>query len=335
MIISRTPHRVSFFGGGTDYPAWYETHGGCVLASSINRYCYLTCRYLPPFFAHRHRIVYSQIEATQTVDEIQHPAVRECLRFLGITEGVEIHHDGDLPKQSGLGTSSSFVVGLLHALHALRGEMRSRLDLAREAIHVERDLCRESVGSQDQVTAAFGGLNRIWFAAGDAVRVEPVTLSIGRLEEFQRHLMLFFTGFSRVASDLAKEQIANTPAKERELATLQSMVDEGLRVLTGGGDLRAFGLLLDEAWQVKRTLSRRISNERIDALYELARHAGASGGTLCGAGGGGFLLLFVEPDRQSSVRQALGDSLHVPFELDRSGSEIVFFQPDVREPGRG
>ena len=198
MIISRTPYRISFFGGGTDYPDWYLKHGGSVIATSISRYCYLTCRYLPPFFSHRHRIVYSEIESVGDVSAIKHPAVRECLKFLGIEKGVEIHHDGDLPKQSGLGTSSAFAVGLLNALHALRGEMTTPMQLATEAIHVERDLCRENVGSQDQVTAAFGGLNFIRFSSG-GITVQPITLSLQRLKLFQEHLMLFFTGFSRTA----------------------------------------------------------------------------------------------------------------------------------------
>lgn len=331
MIISRTPYRISFFGGGTDYPAWYEGHGGSVLAASINRYCYLTCRYLPPFFKHKHRIVYSIIEDAQTIDEIKHPAVRECLRFLNIAEGVELHHDGDLPKQTGLGTSSSFTVGLLHVLHALKGEMPTPMQLTREAIHVERNLCRENVGSQDQVTAAHGGFNLIHFAAGDRITLQPVTLSAARLECFQRHLMLFFTGFARIASEVAAEQIQNIPKKKAELASMQAMVAEGVRLLAGHNDLRDFGRLLHESWQLKRSLSQRISSVEIDRIYERARQAGALGGKLCGAGGGGFLLLFVEPDQQPAVKTALRDYLHVPFGLEWLGSQIIFFQPNSLE----
>ena len=328
MIISRTPYRISFFGGGTDYPAWYEKNGGCVLATSINRYCYITCRYLPPFFQHKHRVVYSKIESTASVDEIQHPAVRECLRFLDYTDGMEIHHDGDLPKQSGLGTSSSFAVGLLHALHALRGEMVGPMQLTTEAIHVERDLCRENVGSQDQVTTAHGGLNFVEFLPGDVIKVHPLTILPGRRMLFQSHLMLLFTGFSRTASDVAAEQIQNIPKKEHELHALQQMVKEGVRILSSAGDIREFGRLMHEGWKIKRTLSSKISNAEIDTIYETALKAGALGGKLCGAGGGGFLMLFAEPDRQPAIRQALTTYLHVPFEFESDGSRIILYQPN-------
>lgn len=329
MIISRTPYRVSFFGGGTDYPVWYEKHGGCVLAAAINRYCYIFCRHLPPFFKHRHSIIYSKIELVRKVDEIVHPAVREALRLMSITEGLDIHHDGDLPKQTGLGTSSSFAVGLLNALHALKGEMTTPDQLAREATCVERDLCGDNVGSQDQVTAAHGGFNHVRFLPGGIVTVHPVVVSAERLELFQEHLMLLFTGFSRVSSEIAAEQIQNTPKRETQLHAMQAMVQEGVDILREGRELRQFGELLHEGWKLKRTLSSRISNSDIDAIYDEALAAGALGGKLCGAGGGGFLLLFVEPDKQTSVRRALKDHLHVPFSFDWLGSRIIFYQPDA------
>jgi D-glycero-alpha-D-manno-heptose-7-phosphate kinase len=331
MIISRTPYRVSFFGGGTDYPAWYREHGGAVLSAAIARYCYITCRWLPPFFAHKSRIVYSVIEDVMRAEEIQHPAVRECLLQLEITEGIEIHHDGDLPKMTGLGTSSSFTVGLLHALHALRGEFRSRMQLAEEAIHIERDRCGDRVGSQDQVCAAFGGLNHIRFAPDDTIAVNPVPLPAARMEEFQDSLLLFFTGFSRYSSDVVAEQLLNIPRKQKELSEMAAMVDQGLGILAGGGDLGDFGRLLHESWQLKRTLSSNVSTPEIDAMYALARQAGALGGKITGAGGGGFLLLFVEPDRRDAVRQALAHLLHVPFDLDHSGSQIIFSNPTPLE----
>lgn len=331
MIISRTPYRISFFGGGTDYPAWYEQHGGAVLAAAVNRYCYIFCRHLPPFFEHRHRIVYGQIEMVKSVDEIAHPAVREVLRFMRIEQGLEILHDGDLPKQSGLGTSSSFAVGLLNGLHALRGEMTTPVQLAREATHVEQDLCRENVGAQDQVTAAHGGFNLVRFLPGGIITVHPIVLPAERLERFQRHLMLFFTGFPRIASDIAVEQLQNMHRKQAELQTMQAMVEEGVSILREGRDLRLFGKLLHEGWQLKKTLSSRISNGSIDAVYSAALQAGALGGKLCGAGGGGFLLLFVEPDKHRAVRQALKDFLHVPFSFDWLGSRIIFYQPDARD----
>lgn len=327
MIISRTPYRISFFGGGTDYPAWYEEHEGCVLAASINRYCYITCRYLPPFFEHKHRVVYSRMELVNSIDDIQHPTVRECLRFLNITNGVEIHHDGDLPKQTGLGTSSSFTVGLLHTLHALRGEMTFPMQLAEEAIHVERDLCGDNVGSQDQVTTACGGLNVIRFAPGNRITVHPLTLSAQRVNQLQSHLLLCFTGFSRTASEIAADQIRNIPSKGKELHAMQEMVKESITILTGKNDIKDFGKLLVEGWKLKRSLSKSISNERIDAIYREAMDAGAIGGKLCGAGGGGFILLFVEPDKQPSVIKALDKYLFVPFEFEWLGSQIIFFQP--------
>ena len=327
MIISRTPYRVSFFGGGTDYPAWYRDHGGAVLSAAIARYCYITCRWLPPFFAHKSRIVYSIIEDIQRVEDIQHPAVREALLYLGIRDGIEIHHDGDLPKMTGLGTSSSFAVGLLHALHALRGEFRSKMQLAEEAIHVERDRCGDRVGSQDQVSAAFGGLNHVRFAPDDSIAVEPVPLPAERMAAFQDSLLLFFTGFSRYSSEVVAEQLQNVPNKNKELSEMAAMVDEGLRILASGRDLADFGRLLHESWLLKRSLSSRVSTPEIDAMYETARKAGAIGGKITGAGGGGFLLLYVEPDRQPAVRQALSHLLHVPFDLDHAGSQIIFSNP--------
>lgn len=327
MIISRTPYRISFFGGGTDYPVWYAKNGGCVLAASISRYCYILSRYLPPFFQHKHRIVYSIVEGVRDVDEIKHPSVRECFRFMNVSDGLEIHHDGDLPKQTGLGSSSSFTVGLLHVLHAMKGAMVTPMQVAREAIHVERDLCGDNVGSQDQVEAAFGGLNNILFHEDGAITVRPVTVSSERKALFENHLMLFFTGFSRMASDVAAEQIRNTPKKETELHTMQDMVGEGLSILSGSGAILEFGKLLHESWQLKRSLSTRISNEEIDGIYETARTAGATGGKLCGAGGGGFMLLFVEPDKQPAVRSALKKYLYVPFKLESLGSQIIFFEP--------
>ncbi|NLI05446.1 MAG: kinase [Actinomycetaceae bacterium] len=331
MIISRTPYRVSFFGGGTDYPAWYRDHGGAVLSAAIARYCYITCRWLPPFFAHKSRIVYSIIEDVMRAEDIQHPAVRESLLYLGIRDGLEIHHDGDLPKMTGLGTSSSFTVGLLHALHALRGEFRSKMQLAEEAIHVERDRCGDRVGSQDQASAAFGGLNHIRFAADDSIAVAPVSLSAERMAAFQNSLLLFFTGFSRFSSEVVAEQLQNLPKKSKELSEMAAMVDQGLRILTESRDLDDFGRLLHESWLLKRSLSSRVSTPEIDAMYEIARKAGATGGKITGAGGGGFLLLFVDPDRQPAVRQALSHLLHVPFNLDHAGSQVIFSNPTPLE----
>ena len=327
MIICRTPYRISFFGGGTDYPAWFNEHGGAVLAASINRYCYITCRYLPPFFQHANRIVYSIIEEVKDVNQIKHPAVRECIKFMRIQHGLEIHYDGDLPARAGLGSSSSFAVGLLHAFHALRGEMPARLQLALEAIHVERDLIVENVGSQDQVTAAFGGLNYINFAAGDKITVQPATVAMERLQLLQANLMLFFTGFSRNASEIAAEQIKNIPNRKKELHAMRAMVDEALKILTARGDIRAFGKLLHESWMLKRSISACISNNHVDDIYKTALAAGAIGGKLLGAGGGGFMLLFVEPDKQAGLQKKMAHLLHVPFAFESLGSQIIFYEP--------
>ncbi len=329
MIISRTPFRVSFFGGGTDYPVWYRENGGAVLGTTIDKYCYITCRCLPPFFEHKHRIVYSQAELVQDIDQIRHPAVRETLRFMRITEGMEIHHDGDLPARTGLGSSSSFTVGLLHALYALKGIMPSKMQLAQDAINIEQNILKENVGSQDQVLAAFGGFSRISFSGECKIEITRVTVKPQRLESLQNYLMLFFTGFSRTASEIAGEQIKQTPNKKRELTEMHGMVDEAINILNGDNDLVEFGKLLDESWQLKRSLTNKISTPYTDFLYETAIRAGATGGKVLGAGGGGFMLFFVRPELQPKVREALSSNLCVPFCFESLGSQIIFYEPDL------
>ena len=329
MIISRTPYRISFFGGGTDYPAWYRQHGGAVLASSIDKYCYLTCRHLPPFFEHRIRVVYSRIEDCHDIDEIKHPAVREILRFLRFERGAEIHHDGDLPARSGIGSSSSFCVGLLHALYALQGRMPSKRQLALEAIHIEQELLHETVGSQDQMTAAHGGFNHIVFSENGEISLRPVTLSERRLRELDSHLLLFFTGIKRTASDVAASYVENLDANKRHLRIMKDLVDEALAALQSERDLAPFGELLHEAWIAKRGLSREVSNPDVDGIYQAALGAGALGGKLLGAGGGGFLLLFASPDRQEGIKRKLDRLIHVPFHFESGGSQIIFFDPET------
>ncbi len=328
MIISRTPFRVSFFGGGTDYPMWFREHTGAVLATTINKYCYITCRWLPPFFSHTSRIVWSRIELVKDREEIQHPAVREVLNFLDIREGVELHHEGDLPARTGLGSSSAFTVGVLNALYGLNGVMAGREQLAREAIHIEQDRLKEHVGCQDQVMAAFGGFNRIDFWGERNFRVSPIMITADRLELLQSHLMLFFTGLSRDASEIAADQISAIPQRVQELKAMHQMVDEAIRILNGSGDLVEFGLLLEESWKLKRGLSDKISTPHIDALYEAAREAGCVGGKLLGAGGGGFLLLFVQPEQQERVRRGLKGLLEVPFRFETVGAQVVFYDRD-------
>ena len=328
MIISRTPYRISFFGGGTDYPAWYRAHGGAVLAATVDKYCYLSCRYLPPFFEHRLRVVYSKIESCQDREEVQHPAVREVLRYLDIERGVEIHHDGDLPARSGMGSSSAFTVGLLHALHALKGEMPNRHQLALEGIYLEQERLRETVGSQDQVLAAYGGFNHVGFATDGSISVRPMTLGRQRVAELNDHLMLFFTGIKRTASEVASSYVRRIERKDEALRRMGAMVDEGIAILTGRSDLSAFGKLLHDAWKAKRSLGGAVSNGQVDEIYQEALRAGALGGKITGAGGGGFLLLFVHPSLHAAVRERLSRLLHIPFRLEFSGSQIVFFDPE-------
>lgn len=327
MIICRTPYRISFFGGGTDYPAWYRQHGGTVLATGIDKYCYLTCRYLPPFFEHRIRVVYRQIETCTSVDEISHPVVREALKFLQIDRGVEIHHDGDLPARSGMGSSSAFTVGLLHALHALKGEMPTKHQLAKEAIHLEQHVLGETVGSQDQTVAAHGGLRHVRFQTDGEIEVSPLVLPPGRVAELRSNLMLVYTGIVRTAADVAQSYVPGIETRRRQLRIMKEMVDEAIEILTGGVNLIAFGELLHEAWLAKRSLSAEVSNPEVDELYRTALDAGAIGGKLTGAGGGGFLLLFVPPERRANVLTALSGCIHVPFEFESGGSQIIFYEP--------
>lgn len=333
MVISRTPFRVSFFGGGTDYPGWFQRHGGAVLACGIDKYCYITLRYLPPFFPHRYRIVYSKTESCNLVSEIQHPAVRAVCEQFFSERGVEIHHDGDLPARSGMGSSSSFAVGLLNAAHALSGRMTSRMQLAREAIHLEQEVLRETVGCQDQVMASYGGLHFVRFDPSGEILVRPLTISRERVREFSSHLMLFFTGMIRTSSEVAASYVPDIASKEAQLASYVPMAEEAAQILSSSASLRPFGELLHRAWMAKRTLSPEVSSPEIDGWYEKARKNGAVGGKLLGAGGGGFLLLFVEPNDQPAVREALGNILEIPFELDPLGSQIIFFdrQNDYRK----
>jgi D-glycero-alpha-D-manno-heptose-7-phosphate kinase len=329
MIITRTPFRVSFFGGGTDYPDWFREHGGNVLATTIDKYCYITCRNLPPFFEHKHRIVYSVIENVSEIKQIKHPAARAVLEYMRVQDGIEIHHDGDLPARSGLGSSSSFTVGLVHAISALAGKYASKESLAKTAIYIEQNLIGENVGSQDQVSAAFGGFNKIDFNQDDTFNVSRVVLPVNRHTELQDHLMLFFTGFSRIASEVAKSKIDNLKHRVMELKYMQQMVNEAL-VILGNPDesIDNFGRLLAESWKYKRTLSDRVSTPEIDHLYDTACRSGAIGGKLLGAGGGGFLLLFVKPELQAKVKASLGALVHVPFRFESSGTRVVLYQPN-------
>jgi D-glycero-alpha-D-manno-heptose-7-phosphate kinase len=329
MIISRTPYRVSLFGGGTDFPAWYHRHGGSVVSTTIDKYCYLTCRNLPPFFEHKHRVVWSKIENVQEMKDISHPAVRAVMDHLSITRGIEIHHVGDLPARSGMGSSSSFTVGLLNAAYALKGKLIHKHDLAMEAIHIEQNVLKENVGSQDQVSAAYGGFNRIDFHPTGEITVTPITLSRDRIKELNSHLMLFYTGIKRTSSDVTQKFVQSIEAKKRQLRIMKDLVDESIAILNSNQDIVSFGELLHEAWDVKRGFSDQVSNKDVDTLHAEAMEAGAIGGKLTGAGGGGFLLLFVPPSKQRRVREALNRFLHVPFNFEFSGSQIIFADHDA------
>jgi D-glycero-alpha-D-manno-heptose-7-phosphate kinase len=329
VIISRTPFRISLFGGGTDYPAWFREHGGSVVGTAIDKYCYISVRRLPPFFEHHSRIVYSEVELVHDVSEIRHPAVRGILGDRGITDGLEIHHDADLPARSGLGSSSSFTVGLLNALSALNNRMTTSRELAREAIRIEQDVLKESVGCQDQVWAAYGGFNRIDFFPDGTFSVIPIIIAPERRLELLQSTMLFFTGFSRIASDIAREQIDNIKSNARQLRAMHSMVDNAIKILADPkSSVNELGELLHEAWHLKRRLSNRVTNPQVDEIYEAAREAGAVGGKLLGAGGGGFMVFLVDPEKRESVRERLGKLIHVSVGIDYGGSKIVLYQPD-------
>lgn len=329
MIISRTPFRISFFGGGTDYPSWFREHGGAVVGAAIDKYSYISMRHLPPFFPHKFRIVYSQIELVQQISEIKHPAVRGILSDMDVQDGLEIHNDADLPARSGLGSSSSFTVGLLNALYALDNKMISKRELATEAIRIEQEVLKENVGSQDQLWAAYGGLNRIDFHSDGSFAVAPVILSPQRRDELTRSIMLFFTGFSRFASDFAQDQIKNMSSRKSQLRTIRGMVDSAIDMLRDPNTpITELGELMHDSWRLKRELADNVSNPQIDEIYEAGRGAGAIGGKLLGAGGGGFMLFLVDPEKRLQVRERLQHLIHVSVGFDNDGSKIVLYQPD-------
>ena len=324
MIISRTPYRVSFFGGGTDYPGWYLKHGGQVLSTTIDKYLYISCRYLPPFFEHRLRLVYSKIEMCQHSNELDHPSVREVMKFLGIDSGLELHYDGDLPGRSGLGSSSAFTVGLLNALYAYQGKMVSPHQITKESIHIEQNIINETVGSQDQTNAAYGGFNRIQFKQSGEIIVDPIIIHQERIKALDNNLMLFYTGIMRTAEKVALSYVENIDKKEKKLNLMYDMVDKAIEILNKG-ELDDFGFLLNEAWQQKRSLSKLVSNSHIDNIYASALSAGALGGKLSGAGGGGFLQVYVPLEKQQAVKKKLSHLLHVPYNFETNGSQIILY----------
>lgn len=325
MIITRTPFRMSFFGGGTDMPEFFNEHGGSVISTTFDKYCYVTARHLPPFFDYSTELVYSRIERVEDPSELEHPAVRNAMAMLDMHE-MRVSYEADLPARSGLGTSSSFAVGMLNAFHCIKGTYASKERLAKEAIKLERDLCAEAGGWQDQVAAAFGGLNRIDFADG-GFTVHPLVISPERKRELEGNLMLFFTGFTRFSSDTQKKN--HVADKTAQLKEMLALVDMAEGVLTDKQkNLAEFGRLLDTTWKLKRGTGSQVSTGSIDALYEQGVNAGALGGKLLGAGGGGFLVFYVEPDAQASVLKAMGGLLHIPFKFENDGAAIAYYSPE-------
>ena len=326
MIISRTPYRISFFGGGTDYPDWYLKEGGAVLSTTIDKYCYLTSRFLPPFFDVKHRVVWRHVETINTISEILHPAVREGLRYLGFDDsnGMEIHYQGDLPARSGIGSSSSFAVGLINSLTTLIGTPLTKHELALKAIDLEQNVLKETVGSQDQVATAYGGLNVIRFGEDGTISVEPVEIPQKRTQELESRLMLLFTGSSRIASDVASDVTSSMPRNARTLHRMHQMVDEGTSILRGDNNLEEFGQLLHEGWMLKQSLSDKVSTPEINQIYQTARDHGAIGGKMIGAGGGGFMLFFLPPERKADVLKALEHYRWVPISFENAGSTIIY-----------
>lgn len=325
FVISRTPYRVSFFGGGSDYPSWYREEGGAVLSTAIDKYCYISARYLPAFFNIKHRVVWTHIENVNAINEILHPAVRGCMRWLGFDDekGVEIHHQGDLPARAGVGSGSSFAVGLIRSLLALRGQTEiDKHELALKAIDLEQVVLKDAVGSQDQMAAAHGGLNVIRFATDGTIAVEPLNLPRGRRRTLESRLMLVFTGTSRLASEVAQTVIEDIGRKKEVVREMRAMVEPAAEILRSG-DLDDFGHLLHEGWRLKRGLSKVITTPFIDELYETARGAGALGGKLLGAGQSGFMLLYVRASDQEKVAQALNHFIQVPVRVDLEGCALI------------
>ncbi len=330
MIITQTPFRMSFFGGGTDFPDFYREHGGAVISTTFDKYCYVNVRHLPRFFDYSTELSYARTERVNRVEDIEHPAIREAMKHLDMHE-IRLTYEADLPARSGLGTSSSFAVGMLNAFYALKGKYADKRKLADDAIFLERVLCNESGGVQDQIAASFGGMNRINFDA-EGYTVNPVIISPDRKNLLNRNLMLFFTGFSRFSSDIQTAAEKNLKSKQNQLLEMLGLVDDAEKVLTSKTDLEEFGRLLDYTWRLKRGITDKVSTDSIDAVYSKALQAGATGGKLLGAGGGGFLLFYVDPDKQDNVRKALENLLYVPFEFENGGTRVIHYTPESYEP---
>lgn len=327
MIITQTPFRMSFFGGGTDFSGFFNEHGGAVISTTFDKYCYVTVRHLPPFFEYKTHLTYSKEEKVNSYSEINHPAIRNAMEYLDM-HNIRLTYESDLPARSGLGTSSSFAVGMLEAFYALKGQYADKRKLADDAIYLERTLCQEAGGIQDQIAASFGGFNRINFSR-DGYTVKPIIISRERKESLNNNLMLFFTGFSRFSSDIQKGTEKSMKDKTNELLKMYSLVDDAEKILTDKNrSIDDFGHLLDYTWKLKRGISSGISTTSIDEQYEKAMKAGALGGKLLGAGGGGFLLFYVPQNKQEDVKNALKDQLHVPFKFENDGTKVIFYSSE-------
>lgn len=334
MVITKTPFRMSFFGGGTDMEDYFRKHGGAVLSTTFDKYCYVNVRHLPPFFGYKTELSYSKIERVHSVEEIQHPAVRNAMNMMDMHD-LRLTYEADLPARSGLGTSSSFAVGMLNAFYALKGKYADKKRLADEAIYLERKLCAEAGGWQDQIAAAFGGLNKITFGS-EGYKVTPVIISPKRKKMLNENLLLFFTGFTRFSADIQSKNQGKLEQKSSYLQEMQCLADEAEKILVDGTKgLDGFGRLLDDAWGLKKQIGEGVSTSCIDELYRKGIMAGAMGGKLLGAGGGGFLLFYAEPEAHGRIKAAMEDLLHIPFQFEDSGTSVIYYAPELYGTEKG
>ena len=334
MIITQTPFRMSFFGGGTDLESFFLKYGGAVLSTTFDKYCYVIVRHLPRFFEYTTELSYTQTERINHLDDIKHPAIRNAMKMLDMHE-LRLSYEADLPARSGLGTSSSFAVGMLNAFYALKGKYIDKKELADKAIYLERTLCNEAGGWQDQIASSFGGFNRISFNTDGTYQVLPLIIHPERKRTLNNNLLMFFTGFTRFSSDMQKANASGYSARTKQLNEMLALVDEAERILTDETrDLNDFGVLLDHTWQLKRKTGGAITTTTIDQLYEKGIKAGALGGKLLGAGGGGFIVFYVPQEKQESVKTALKDLMHVPFQFENEGTRVIYYRPETYIPKR-
>lgn len=332
MIITKTPFRMSFFGGGTDMESFFKEYGGAVLSTTFDKYCYVTVRHLPRFFDYSTELAYSKIERVTDVEDIVHPAIKNAMKMLDMHE-IRLTYEADLPARSGLGTSSSFAVGMLNAFYCLKGKYADKKKLADEAIYLERVLCQEAGGWQDQIAASLGGMNRIEFNKDGTYNVKPIIIHPERKKQLNDNLLMFFTGFTRFSSEMQKANAIGYSEKIKQLQQMYSLVDDAERVLEDKhSDLDDFGRLLDNTWRLKRQTGGAITTDSIDGLYAKGIEAGALGGKLLGAGGGGFLVFYVQPKKKKAVLEAMKDLLSVPFAFEDGGTQVIHYTPEAYFP---